>query len=115
MANLLQQQPSNYRVEVSGWDAFENFFLERTVLYWQDASQQICLRARLREGAVVFVRLVQPFDSEENFPVPYVVAKNLPLEMDGRASIAISRMHPTPSYRQAIPNANYKTARLYVA
>jgi hypothetical protein len=93
-------RPSNYRVEVSGWDAMETFFLEKTVLYWDAAGHQLSLRARMREGTVVFVQLLQPFENEENFPVPYVVAKNLPVEMDGRVSVSISRLHPKPSFRQ---------------
>ena len=99
--NQLTQQAANYRVEVSGWDAAEAFFLEKTVLYWNTSGQEISLRSHLREGTVVFVRLLQSFESEENFPVPYVVSKNLPVEIDGRSSVAICRLHPKPSYKQA--------------
>ncbi|HTZ76115.1 MAG TPA: hypothetical protein VMB47_19520 [Candidatus Aquilonibacter sp.] len=96
----LNQQPSNYRVEVSGWDAAEAFFLEKAVLHWNTSGQEISIRSRLREGTVVFVRLLQPFESDENFPVPYVVSRNLPVEIDGRSTVAISRLHPKPSYKQ---------------
>jgi hypothetical protein len=111
--NPKAQQPSNYRVEVSGWDALESFFLEKTVLYSDSAGPQICLRARLREGSVVFVRPVQPFASDDDFPVPYVAIKNLPLEMDGRVSISIARLHPQPSFRQTVSIIN--SPRLHVA
>jgi hypothetical protein len=95
------QQPvvTNYRVEVSGWDSTESFFLENTLLYWNGTAQELSLRCHLREGTVVFVRLLQPFGSDENFPVPYVVAKNLPLEIDQRFSVSITRLHPKPTYR----------------
>jgi hypothetical protein len=96
-----QHQLSNYRVEVSGWDAAESFFLERTVLYWDATRQEMTLRSRLRQGAVVFIRLIQPFDVEENFPVPYVVERNLPIEIDGRTTVAIARLHPKPTYAQS--------------
>jgi hypothetical protein len=99
-----REQASNYRVEVSGWDATETFFLEKTVLYWDEAGQQISVRTPMREGSVVFVQLIQPFAGEENFPVAYVVVKTLPVEMDGRVIVAISRLHPKPSYRQAASN-----------
>ena len=92
---------TSYRVEVSGWDATESFFFEKAALYWDDAGQQVCLNARLREGTVVFVRLLQPFTSQENFPVPYIVSKTLPTEVAGRAAVLISRLHPKPSYRQS--------------
>jgi hypothetical protein len=97
---LQNEGPSNYRVEVSGWDAAEAFFLEKTVLYWDSTRQEIALRSHLRVGTVVFVRLIQPFEAEENFPVPYVVEKNLPIEIDGRTTVSIARLHPKPSYRQ---------------
>jgi hypothetical protein len=108
----LNHQPSNYRVEVSGWDAAETFFLEKTTLYWNTSGQEISLRSRLREGTVVFIRLLQPFETEENFPVPYVVSKNLPVEIDGRSTVAISRLHPKPSYKQT---AALEEARLNCA
>jgi hypothetical protein len=98
-AQAQQALPTHYRVEVSGWDSTESFFLESTILYWNGTAQELSLRPHLREGSVVFVRLVQPFSNEENFPVPYVVAKNLPVEIDGRFSVSISRLHPKPTYR----------------
>lgn len=102
MSQVSQQPSSSHRVEVSGWDATQTFFLEKASLHWNAAGQEIALRARLREGTVIFVRLLQPFESEENFPVPYVVSKNLPIEMDSRLTVSVTRLHPTPSYRQSI-------------
>ena len=102
MSYALQQPSSSYRVEVSGWDATQSFFLEKATLCWDIAGQQISLRARLREGTVVFVRLLQSPESEENFPIPYVVSKNLPIEIDSRVTISITRMHPTPSYKKSV-------------
>lgn len=97
----LAPHSSSYRVEVSGWDMAEAFFSEKTVLYWSAAGQEIALRSRLREGMVIFVRLLGPFAGEEGFPVPYVVAKSLPVEIDGRVTVAITQLHPKPSYKQS--------------
>lgn len=102
MCYALQQPSSSCRVEVSGWDSTQSFFLEKATLHWDTNGQQISLRARLREGAVIFVRLLQSPESDENFPVPYVVSKNLPIEIDSRVTISITRMHPTPSYKQSV-------------
>jgi hypothetical protein len=102
MFPVSRQPSSSYRVEVSGWDATQAFFLENATLHWTAVGQEIALRARLREGKVIFVRLLQPFEPEENFPIPYVVSKNLPVEIDGRSTVAITRLHPTPSYRKSI-------------
>jgi hypothetical protein len=101
MSYFSQEPSSSYRVEVSGWDATQSFFLEKATLHWNTGGQQIVLRARLREGNVIFVRLLQPFESEGNFPVPYVISRNLPVEMDGRVTVSVARLHPTPSYRQS--------------
>jgi hypothetical protein len=90
----IAQHSSNDRVEVSGWDAAEAFFSEKTVLYWSAAGQEIPLRSRLREGMVIFIRLLEPFGVEENFPVPYVVAKNVGVEIEDRLTVAIRKLHP---------------------
>lgn len=61
-----------YPVEVSGWDASELFFVEKSELEWEeDAGKQVILHRMLREGAPIFVRLIQPFSSERSHPVPY--------------------------------------------
>jgi hypothetical protein len=61
-----------YPVEVSGWDASESFFVEKSELEWgEDAGKQLILHRMLREGAHIFVRLIQMFSSERSHPVPY--------------------------------------------
>jgi hypothetical protein len=51
----------SYRVEVSGWDAKESFFIEKTALEWTPEDKKaIMLRAPIRTGSIVFVRLLQP-------------------------------------------------------
>lgn len=61
-----------YPVEVSGWDASEAFFVEKSELEWdEEAGKQVVLRRMLREGAHVFVRLIQSFSQERSNPVPY--------------------------------------------
>jgi hypothetical protein len=61
-----------YPVEVSGWDASESFFVEKSELKWEeDAGKQVILHRMLREGAHIFVRLIQSFSSERSHPIPY--------------------------------------------
>ena len=61
-----------YPVEVSGWDASEVFFVEKSELEWDEAAgKQVVLHRMLREGAHVFVRLMQSSSSERSYPVPY--------------------------------------------
>ena len=61
-----------YPVEVSGWDASESYFVEKSELEWEeDAGKQVILHRMLREGAHIFVRLIQSSSSERSHPVPY--------------------------------------------
>lgn len=66
---------NTYRVEVSGWDCSESFFVEKTSLTWErDAEKLIFLKSNLREGSVVFMRLLQPV-LPNTVPVAYQVAR----------------------------------------
>jgi len=63
---------SNYRVEVSGWDEDEIFFVEKSELSWDDfAGKHISLKHMLGEGALVFIRMLQPTALQRSFPVAY--------------------------------------------
>lgn len=92
---------NSYRVEVSGWDASENFFVEKTMLNWgRDDKKEIQLRSPLREGSVVFVRLLQPLASGNNFPIAYQAQRIGPRNADGHARIHLAQLRPRPPYRQ---------------
>lgn len=61
-----------YPVEISGWDAAENFFVEKCDLAWSEESgKQVELRRGLRENAVLFVRLLRTDEGERSHPVVY--------------------------------------------
>ena len=63
-----------YPVEVSGWDSAQNFFVEKCVLIWNEGNgKQVRLSQGLREKTIVFVRLLQPGQSEQAHPVAYEV------------------------------------------
>src|ERR1700734_3861729 len=60
-----------YRVEVSGWDAKENFFVEKTSLDWREhEGKTVALHAAARLGCVLFVRLLRPLGGGAAFPGP---------------------------------------------
>jgi hypothetical protein len=80
------QEPNGYRVEVSGWDAKENFFVEKSQLDWEgEGHKEIALRNTLREGAVIFVRLLQPVTNTNNFPIPYQATSVAEKDPNGRS------------------------------
>jgi hypothetical protein len=63
---------SLYRVEVSGWDENQSFFAEKSELEWNEESgKRVALGHALADGAVVFLRLMQPISTGWSHPVAY--------------------------------------------
>jgi hypothetical protein len=61
-----------YRVEVSGWDDHKAFFVENSELEWTDESgKQVTLSRGITNGAVIFLRLLQPISNDRSHPVAY--------------------------------------------
>jgi len=84
---------NSYRVEVSGWDASDNFFVEKTLFSWVGAEKEISIRRAPRKDSVVFVRLLQPFACG-NFPIPYRVNRIGPRDADGKSKVYLARLRP---------------------
>lgn len=67
-----ESDAGGYRVEVSGWDANEIFFVEKSTLVWSERlGKRLALKALVRIGAVLFVRLIKPLGGGSGFPVAY--------------------------------------------
>jgi len=66
---------NSYRVETSGWDVDENFFVEKTDLDWDHEEKTIHLLHAVRKGTVVFVRLIGIDTPENSVPVAYQAAE----------------------------------------
>jgi hypothetical protein len=89
-----------YRVEVSGWDAKENFFVEKTSLDWaQEGRKEISLRASLRQGCIVFVRLLQSVTLSNTFPLAYQAVIHDRKDELGRVRVSLQQLHPRPPLR----------------
>ncbi len=103
-----------YRVEVSGWDAKENFFVEKTLLDWEgEGKKEIALRNALKEGAVIFVRLLQTIATSNNFPIAYQAIAVGDRDGEGRMRIGLERLRPRAAYKDSINlafNATVKVA-----
>lgn len=90
-----EQSSNSYRAEVSGWDAAENFFVEKTVLDWKgEGKKRIALKCSLREGCIVFVRLLQPLANGNNFPIAYQAAEVGVKDNSGRVPVCLERLRP---------------------
>jgi len=63
---------TTYCVEVSGWDAQDNFFVAKADLAWgDDNGKQVTLAHAVADRAILFIRLVHATDSLRALPVPY--------------------------------------------
>lgn len=70
-----ETEQTSCRVEISGWDAAENFFVEKTVLRrCDDGSQKALLHTLLRVGALGFARLTDEPTPDRAVPITYQVA-----------------------------------------
>ncbi|MBI3663445.1 MAG: hypothetical protein HY234_10405 [Acidobacteria bacterium] len=86
---------SRYCVEISGWDVEENFFVERTDLEWfEEHGKRVALRKPVREGSLVFVRLLEPADAQTAFPVAYKAGCVEKRQNNGPFEISLIKMWP---------------------
>lgn len=85
---------ATYRVEVSGWDAGQNFFVAKADLHWnEDSGKQIALSREVLAGSVLFVRLLHATDLNRALPVPYQ-AEDLGLTPEGQYRLRLHPVHP---------------------
>ena len=92
----MDEQISIYRVEVSGWDLHEQFFVERTALEWgQGEARTVLIRQRVRVGALVFIRLLENTAAPRSFPVAYRARQVVERENGALFELALSQVWPT--------------------
>ena len=91
---------NSYRVEVSGWDSSNAFFVEKTTLDWGGGEQkEISLGSALLEDAVVFVRLLQQVGKVDNVPIAYR-ACGVKTAENGRTIVQLARLHPRVPFKE---------------
>jgi len=85
------------RVEVSGWDENQAFFVERSDLAWDDfAGKHISLQRMLPDGAMVFIRVLQPQGLLQSPPVVYKV-EFIGCDPDGHHQFRLNAAQPRQS------------------
>lgn len=93
---------NGYRVEISGWDVKESFFVEKSTLAWtESAGKTVALKAVVRTGSVLFVRLIQPLGGGSSFPVPYRAVELAAGEGDSRAVITVEQLQPRMAFHES--------------
>jgi hypothetical protein len=95
---------STYRVEVSGWDAKENFFVEKTSLYWRELEgKTVALHATVRPDSVLFVRLLRPLGGGADFPVPHRAVRVADRGKDASCKeVSLEQLQPRPGARESV-------------
>ena len=107
------EMANSYRVEVSGWDASENFFVEKTTLHWSgDESKEVSLRSPVREGCVVFVRLLQQLAHTDTIPIAYHVAKLIERDTRGCTTVRLAQLYPREPAKQTAETSKDSAIRL---
>lgn len=95
MLSLPNQEATIYRVEVSGWDSQENFFVEKTSLEWsEDKGKRVFLRSPVHRGSVVFVRLLGG-STYDAIPLAYQVAGVHRGNGRGAFEVSLVQLRPT--------------------
>lgn len=93
---------SSYRVEVSGWDTSDAFFVEKTMLDWSGGDRkEISLGSVLLEDAVVFVRLLQQVGKVDSVPIAYR-ASGVKTGENGRTIVQLARLHPRTPFKETV-------------
>jgi len=88
---------STYRVEVSGWDSSQAFFVEKTELEWSEESgKQITLSRNLNPATMIFVRLLQSTSPDRSRPVAYR-AEHIASTLENQHQFRLSRAIPRAS------------------
>jgi hypothetical protein len=83
----------DYRVEVSGWDAMESFFVEKATLeLGEKGDRYVHLRHPVRSGLMVFLRLIDSRVNFPTFPIAYKVKDVTPTGSDGVSRVSLLRL-----------------------
>jgi hypothetical protein len=89
------EMEKGYPVEVSGWDANDNFFVEKTVLEWkEDGLKTIDLHCAMRVGCVLFIRLLQSAPIGSTFPIAYEAASVAKTGDNSTVQVSLNQLQP---------------------
>jgi len=86
--------PTSYRIEVSGWDSDQNFFVEKTALEWSELRKVVLLRRCMDKGATIFVRLLSDFALDDSYPLAYEILQVNYQHETRIYHIVLAQLHP---------------------
>ena len=107
----MENELAVYRVEISGWDLKEQFFVERSALEWQVGDQKtVLLHRKARQGALLFVRLLENPSPSRTFPVAYRVREVREREAGTVYELILSQVWPAPEGENAAATPMFDAA-----
>jgi hypothetical protein len=90
---------SSCGVEASGWDAADNFFVEKTALRWSgDDSGEVHLRCSLQPRAVIFLRRLHP--GGDSFPIAYRAVRIERRNPNGKSRVLLSPLRRRETHKE---------------
>lgn len=94
----------DYRVEVSGWDIAESFFVEKVSLELTQAGEcLVYLKHPMREGLIVFLRLIESRIDFPALPIAYQVTEVSPAETGDANRVSLRKLRHRPSAGNETP------------
>lgn len=92
-----------YKVEISGWDHEENFFVEQTQLEWSENDQKkIVLRHHVTSGAMVFLRLAEPAKLPASLPIAFRAGRIQAGPVQNTSLIQLEQLWPWQSEQEKL-------------
>jgi hypothetical protein len=90
---------SSCGVEASGWDATDNFFVEKTALKWSDDNnEEVQLGCSLQQGAVIFLRMLH--SGAHTFPIAYRAVQIEQRSPDGKSRVHLSPLRRRETHKE---------------
>jgi len=87
-----------YPIEISGWNVDGEFFVERAELRWDDTGQKrVSLRETVRDGSVVFARLISRKSECPAVPIAYQAELVPDQRSRGAIEMKLAPCQPRPS------------------
>jgi hypothetical protein len=77
-----------------------------------DETKEIRVRSALREGCVVFLRMLQPADGASRFPIPCRAVKIANKGQSGGSIVRLVQLHPRPALTDAATSSNSAAGRV---
>lgn len=101
------------RVEVSGWDEKENFFVEKAYLRPEtEGGKEIALKNSLHEGCVLFVRELRTTSIGGDFPIAYQAINATAKDSDGRTHVGLQQLRPKARYYEGTHPLDQSSGRI---